>query len=531
MSSKTLLLLIVTLFSCTAIFCQDKKDTIYFDGDWSICEKPVAEYYRVCELNTDSNFFYKGEVKDYYINGQLKTTGDYGQGNNKNGQFIFYNKKGTVIKKGDYLDNAMMGDWYFYDSLGNLRSQFFCKTDLDFTPIFLIDDNNDTLIRNGNGNFIFNNVTQCPYVLSKFNCLIKGTVQNSVKNGEVKYYTYPQEKLLYTEKYENGRFVKSKWDDSYTNGWTNDRTFMLSLSDVNLEKTDAFYHSNMVFGLGDQGTQKLINFLRYNIPPTIPAPTYNFESDKICFNIIFKVLVDEFMQDSTDVIVNDTEDGNRSERLSTASLTEKELNNQRKLNGHIMLTVDTLGQVLDCLFKTNLTDEEVHKLDYYLKHVSELPTAQDNGRKIQRTMNLELNTLIDTQRNDAYIISYVLNNPNPFVPKETAFNDSDMVANGAAQIEAKFPGDWIKFLERNLNAQTPADHGAPSGRYTVTVSFLVDVDGTISDVKAMNDPGYGTAEEAIRVIKHGPKWIPAMKDGRNVVYRQKQNIVFQVSGQ
>jgi len=45
----------------------------------------------------------------------------------------------------------------------------------------------------------------------------------------------------------------------------------------------------------------------------------------------------------------------------------------------------------------------------------------------------------------------------------------------------------------------------------------------------MNDPGYGTAEEAVRVIKNSPSWIPAVQNNKNVNYRQKQNITFQVS--
>jgi protein TonB len=99
------------------------------------------------------------------------------------------------------------------------------------------------------------------------------------------------------------------------------------------------------------------------------------------------------------------------------------------------------------------------------------------------------------------------------------------------QIEAKFPGgqgEWRKYLERNLNSQVPTDNGAPTGNYTVVVSFLVDKDGSISEVRAENDPGYGTAAEAVRAIKKGPKWTPAVQNGRNVIYRQKQSITFAV---
>lgn len=100
------------------------------------------------------------------------------------------------------------------------------------------------------------------------------------------------------------------------------------------------------------------------------------------------------------------------------------------------------------------------------------------------------------------------------------------------QIAAEFPGGlaaWQKYLERNLNRDLPADNGAPAGKYTVTVSFIVDKTGVISDVKAENNPGYGTADEAVRVIRKGPNWKPAVQNGRNVIYRHKQNITFVLS--
>lgn len=104
----------------------------------------------------------------------------------------------------------------------------------------------------------------------------------------------------------------------------------------------------------------------------------------------------------------------------------------------------------------------------------------------------------------------------------------------SVQIAAEFPGgikEWQRFLERNLNSDLPTENGAPTGVYTVTVSFVVDTEGKVSDVKAENDPGYGTKDEAIRVIRKGPKWVPANQNGRPVVYRHKQMITFKVTEQ
>jgi protein TonB len=102
----------------------------------------------------------------------------------------------------------------------------------------------------------------------------------------------------------------------------------------------------------------------------------------------------------------------------------------------------------------------------------------------------------------------------------------------SVQIEAEFPGGkaaWSKFLERNLNSALPSESGAPAGKYSVIVSFLVDKSGNISDVVAENDPGYKTKEEAIRVLKKGPSWKPAIQNGRQVAYRMRQTITFVVA--
>lgn len=100
--------------------------------------------------------------------------------------------------------------------------------------------------------------------------------------------------------------------------------------------------------------------------------------------------------------------------------------------------------------------------------------------------------------------------------------------------EASFPGGfsaWKRFLETTLNASVPVENGAPEGTYTIVVSFLVDRDGRISEVEALNDPGYGIANEAIKVVKKSKVWNPATKNGSKVTYRQRQKIVFQVSGE
>ncbi len=99
------------------------------------------------------------------------------------------------------------------------------------------------------------------------------------------------------------------------------------------------------------------------------------------------------------------------------------------------------------------------------------------------------------------------------------------------QVPAKFPGGaeaWQHFLAKNLNVGIPSNYNAPAGQYLVVISFLIQKDGSVAEVKAEKDPGYGTAQEAIRVFKKSPKWIPAIQNGKPVIYRQKQEMTFTV---
>ena len=58
-----------------------------------------------------------------------------------------------------------------------------------------------------------------------------------------------------------------------------------------------------------------------------------------------------------------------------------------------------------------------------------------------------------------------------------------------------------EFLTRNLNPGIPIDNGAPAGTYKVIIQFVVDLDGNLSDIKALTNYGYGMEQEAIRVVK------------------------------
>ena len=98
-------------------------------------------------------------------------------------------------------------------------------------------------------------------------------------------------------------------------------------------------------------------------------------------------------------------------------------------------------------------------------------------------------------------------------------------------IPPSFPGGlaaWTKYLNRNIDKDVVKKHGGPPGKYTVVVSFMVVNDGNINTIHAQNDPGYGAKEEAVRLISKGPKWEPAMENGKPINFQHTITISFWV---
>jgi hypothetical protein len=83
------------------------------------------------------------------------------------------------------------------------------------------------------------------------------------------------------------------------------------------------------------------------------------------------------------------------------------------------------------------------------------------------------------------------------------------------QYRPVFPGGYnelIKFIGKSFEASE--DEG-PSG--VIKVSFIIERDGGLSEIKITKDLGDGTlGKELIRVISKSPKWIPGMNDDKPV---------------
>jgi protein TonB len=80
----------------------------------------------------------------------------------------------------------------------------------------------------------------------------------------------------------------------------------------------------------------------------------------------------------------------------------------------------------------------------------------------------------------------------------------------------EFPGGlktWSRFLTKNL--RWPADDGMDS-QASVFLSFIVEKNGRLTNLKVLKKTYPKFDNEALRVLKLSPKWIPAKVNGKPV---------------
>ncbi len=91
------------------------------------------------------------------------------------------------------------------------------------------------------------------------------------------------------------------------------------------------------------------------------------------------------------------------------------------------------------------------------------------------------------------------------------------------EVPPQFPGGMGKLMEylaSNIKYPQEANENKIEGK--VYLSFIVEPDGSISNVKVLKGIGYGCDKEAARVLKQIPKWSPGKDKGEAV--RVKFNI-------
>lgn len=87
---------------------------------------------------------------------------------------------------------------------------------------------------------------------------------------------------------------------------------------------------------------------------------------------------------------------------------------------------------------------------------------------------------------------------------------------------------WNQYLSQNLTYPSQARELGVEG--TVILVFVVNSDGSISDVDVLRGIGAGADEEAMRVVRNAPNWTPGEQRGRAINTRMRLPIRFLLGG-
>jgi len=172
---------------------------------------------------------------------------------------------------------------------------------------------------------------------------------------------------------------------------------------------------------------------------------------------------------------------------------------------------DTLGALTDQAVEETLIpitqqEEKKQELPPLPKLVDLLVIVENNTDIIDE---LEI---VDTEANSetaVYANMHKYDDPEPGVDEAVIFI--------APEEKPEFPGGdaaLLNFLSQNIKYPAIAAENGVNGR--VTVNFVVNKDGSISDAKILRGVDQALDKEALRVIYSMPKWKPGKQSGKPV---------------
>lgn len=116
-----------------------------------------------------------------------------------------------------------------------------------------------------------------------------------------------------------------------------------------------------------------------------------------------------------------------------------------------------------------------------------------------------------------------------FMTSTAQTKKNDMVFD-VVEVMPQFPGGQIammKYIMENMKYPKQAMKEGIQGR--VAVRFIVEKDGSISDVKPILSVHPLLNKEAVRVVKSMPKWTPGKQNGKPVRVRFNLPIMFKLN--
>lgn len=108
------------------------------------------------------------------------------------------------------------------------------------------------------------------------------------------------------------------------------------------------------------------------------------------------------------------------------------------------------------------------------------------------------------------------------IPEDTTIYDTP-------EVMPSYPGDMTEcymFVARQMHYPEEAEEKGIEGR--VLIRFVVEEDGRLTNFEVVESPDPLLSDEALRVLKQMPKWIPAKNKGKDVRCRYSMPVMFRL---
>ncbi|MWB96399.1 hypothetical protein GON26_18705 [Flavobacterium sp. GA093] len=107
--------------------------------------------------------------------------------------------------------------------------------------------------------------------------------------------------------------------------------------------------------------------------------------------------------------------------------------------------------------------------------------------------------------------------------EEIIFDENHIYNTAGLEILPAFPGGIVKF-HQFISKNYKKPHKQPALQGKIFASFVIEKDGTLTNMKNLYDIGFGTGDELLRVLKLSPKWKPGKQNNKEI--RTLYSIVF-----
>lgn len=142
--------------------------------------------------------------------------------------------------------------------------------------------------------------------------------------------------------------------------------------------------------------------------------------------------------------------------------------------------------------------------------------VQDPKPSVRRNIEDDYELIVCGEDDTAIVEEIEMTDEAEYGPVEGEDADSEACFTDVEE-DPEFPGGTevlMDFIKKNLRYPEFLGESCIQGR--VILSFVVEKDGSITDIQEMRSPSEYLTEEAIRVVKLMPKWTPAKRRGQAV---------------